>query len=70
MKPRRSEFERPDFVFTKGKTVIAYAEAKDIYVSLDEIENSEQMVRYYGYSNIILTNGLDFRFTETLCTLW
>lgn len=60
--PRRSEFGAPDFVFTKGKTVIAYAEAKDIYVSLDEIENSEQMVRYYGYSNIILTNGLDFRF--------
>lgn len=60
--PKRSEFGAPDFVFTKGKTVIAYAEAKDIHVSLDEIEKSEQMVRYYGYSNIILTNGLDFRF--------
>lgn len=60
--PKRSEFGAPDFVFTKGKTVIAYAEAKDIYVSLDEIEKSEQMTRYYGYSNIILTNGLDFRF--------
>lgn len=60
--PKRSEFGAPDFVFTKGKTVIAYAEAKDIYVSLDEIEKSEQMARYYGYSNIILTNGLDFRF--------
>lgn len=60
--PKRSEFGAPDFVFTKGKTVIAYAEAKDIYVSLDEIEKSEQMSRYYGYSNIILTNGLDFRF--------
>lgn len=60
--PKRSEFGAPDFVFTKGKTVIAYAEAKDIYVSLDEIEKSEQMTRYYGYSNIILTNCLDFRF--------
>lgn len=60
--PKRSEFGAPDFVFTKGRTVIAYAEAKDIYVSLDEIEKSEQMTRYYGYSNIILTNGLDFRF--------
>jgi type I restriction-modification system DNA methylase subunit len=60
--PKRSEFGAPDFVFTKGKTVVAYAEAKDINISLDEIEKSEQMVRYYGYSNIILTNGLDFRF--------
>lgn len=60
--PKRSEFGAPDFVFTKGKIVIAYAEAKDIYVSLDEIEKGEQMTRYYGYSNIILTNGLDFRF--------
>jgi len=60
--PKRSEFGAPDFVFTKGKTVIAYAEAKDIRESLDEIEKSEQMIRYYGYSNIILTNGLDFRF--------
>ncbi len=60
--PKRSEFGAPDFVFIKGKTVIAYAEAKDIYVSLDEIQKGEQMTRYYGYSNIILTNGLDFRF--------
>lgn len=60
--PKRSEYGAPDFVFLKGKIIIAYAEAKDIDVSLDEIEKSEQMNRYYGYSNIILTNGLDFRF--------
>lgn len=65
--PKRSEYGAPDFVFLKNtaskqKIVIAYAEAKDITVPLDEIEKSEQMDRYYGYSNIILTNGLDFRF--------
>lgn len=60
--PKRSEYGAPDFVFTKGKIVVAYAEAKDISVSLDEIEKSEQMERYYGYSNIILTNCLEFRF--------
>ncbi len=60
--PKRSEYGAPDFVFLKDKIVIAYAEAKDITVSLDEVEKSEQMDRYYGYSNIILTNGLDFRF--------
>ena len=60
--PKRSEHGAPDFIFLKQKMVIAYAEAKDIDVPLDEIEKSEQMTRYYGYSNIILTNGLDFRF--------
>jgi predicted helicase len=60
--PKRSDYGAPDFVFLKGKTVIAYAEAKDINVSLNDIEKSEQMNRYYGYTNIILTNGLDFRF--------
>ena len=60
--PKRSEHGAPDFIFLKEKLVVAYAEAKDIDVLLDDIEKSEQMVRYYGYSNIILTNGLDFRF--------
>lgn len=60
--PKRSEHGAPDFVFLKGKIVIAYAEAKDINISLDDMEKSEQMERYYGYSNIILTNGLEFRF--------
>ncbi len=60
--PKRSEYGAPDFVFINKKIVVCYAEAKDINVSLDEIEKSEQMVRYYGYSNIILTNCLEFRF--------
>ena len=61
--PKRSEYGAPDFVFLKGKTlVIAYAEAKDITVSLDETAKSEQLERYYGYSNLILTNYLEFRF--------
>jgi len=60
--PKRSEYGAPDFVFLKSKTIIAYAEAKDIDVNLAEIEKGEQMQRYYGYSNLILTNGLEFRF--------
>jgi predicted helicase len=60
--PRRSEYGAPDFVFLKGKITIAYAEAKDIGVSLDEIEKGEQMSRYYGYSDLILTDYLEFRF--------
>jgi len=45
--PKRSEHGAPDFVFLKGKIVIAYAEAKDITVSLDETAKSEQLERYY-----------------------
>jgi predicted helicase len=61
--PKRSEHGAPDFVFLKGKNVvIAYAEAKDITVPLDETAKSEQLERYYGYANLILTNCLEFRF--------
>ncbi len=60
--PKQSEYGAPDFVFIKDKLALAYAEAKDVKVSLDEIEKSEQVVRYFGYSNLILTNYLEFRF--------
>jgi predicted helicase len=63
--PKRSEFGAPDFVFLKGKLIIAYAEAKDVTVSLDETEKTDQMIRYYGYSNLILTNSLEFRFYKS-----
>jgi len=60
--PKRSEYGAPDFIFLKGKIAIAYCEAKDIGVSLNEVEKSEQLERYYGYSNLILTDYLEFRF--------
>lgn len=60
--PKRSEYGAPDFVFLKDKIPIAYAEAKDIGVSLDDVEKGEQLERYYGYSNLILTDYLEFRF--------
>ena len=60
--PKRSEYGAPDFLFMKGKVAAAYAEAKDIGVSLDETEKGEQLTRYFGYSNLILTDCLEFRF--------
>ncbi|MDD5055411.1 MAG: N-6 DNA methylase [Candidatus Peribacteraceae bacterium] len=59
--PKGSAHGRPDFIFLKGDIPIAYVEAKDITVNLDKIEKSEQMARYFGYANLILTNGLEFR---------
>jgi predicted helicase len=63
--PKRSEHGNPDFIFLKHSNqniILGYAEAKDISVDLDKIENNEQMHRYAGYDNLFLTNYLDFRF--------
>lgn len=56
------EGNKPDFVIRKFDIPILYIEAKDIGVSLDKIEKSEQMARYFGYANLVLTDYLEFRF--------
>ena len=60
--PSRSEHGNPDFVFLRGDITSGYTETKDVGVDLDKTEKSEQMERYLGYSNLILTDYLEFRF--------
>lgn len=60
--PSRSEHGNPDFVFLRGDVTSGYAETKDVCIDLDKTEKSEQMERYLGYSNLILTDYLEFRF--------
>ena len=60
--PSRSEHGNPDFIFLRGDITAGYTETKDIGVDLDKTEKSEQMQRYLGYSNLILTDYLEFRF--------
>jgi hypothetical protein len=63
--PKRSEYGAPDFIFLKKsnrKIIKGYAETKDIAVDLNKIEKTEQMQRYHAYSNLILTDYLEFRF--------
>ncbi len=60
--PKRSENGAPDFVFVKGEIIFGYAEAKDINVDIEKTAKGEQLKRYFGYSNLILTNYIDFRF--------
>ena len=60
--PSRSEHGNPDFVFLRGSITVGYAETKDIGVDLDKTEKSDQLERYLGYSNLILTDYLEFRF--------
>lgn len=60
--PSRSEHGNPDFVFLRGDITSGYTETKDVDVDLDKTEKSEQIERYLGYSNLILTDYLEFRF--------
>jgi len=64
---RAKQGNKPDFVVLKHDVPILYIEAKDIGVSLDKTEKSEQMARYYGYANLVLTDYVEFRFIETVC---
>ena len=63
--PKRSEYGAPDYIFIKKsnrKIIKGYAETKDIAVDLNKTEKTEQMQRYHAYSNLMLTDYLEFRF--------
>jgi len=63
--PKKIECGAPDFMVTKGQLTIGYIEAKDIGVSLEVIEKSEQLGRYrHSLPNLILTNFLEFRWYQ------
>jgi len=59
---KAEEGNKPDFVIIKNDIPILYIETKNIGTSLDKVEKSEQMRRYYGYTNLVLTDYLEFRF--------
>lgn len=63
--PKQSEHGAPDFIFQRLSSrdiILGYAEAKDVDVNLDKVEQSDQMKRYAGYQNLYLTDYLEFRF--------
>ena len=60
--PLSLDGSKPDFVIVKNQVPMLYIETKNIGVSLDKIEKTEQMSRYYGYANLVLTDYLEFRF--------
>lgn len=53
---------KPDFVVLKNDIPILYIEAKTVGISLDKIEKSKQLFRYFGYANLVLTDYIEFRF--------
>jgi len=60
--PKAKQGNKPDFIVINKDVPILYIEAKDIGVSLDKVEKSKQMARYFGYTNLVLTDYLEFRF--------
>lgn len=60
--PKRVECGAPDLVLQRSHVPLGYIETKDVPISLDDEEASEQMDRYRGsLGNLILTNYLEFR---------
>ncbi len=60
--PGKIEFGAPDFALIKGGFPVGYVETKRLGENLDDIVKGEQLKRYFGYANLILTNYLEFRF--------
>ena len=60
--PQRIKCGAPDYIITRGQIPLGYIEAKDVGVSLDNAEESEQLERYReSLGNLILTDYLEFR---------
>lgn len=59
---KANQGNRPDFIVRNHVIPILYIEVKDLVVDLDKVEKSEQMSRYFGYANLILTDYVEFRF--------
>jgi predicted helicase len=59
--PKRQACGAPDFIVSRKKLPIGYIETKDIGKSLKKAESTEQLGRYLGQPNLILTDYLEFR---------
>ncbi|MCK4277055.1 MAG: N-6 DNA methylase [Phycisphaerae bacterium] len=61
--PKREKCGAPDLIVTRKNAPIGYIECKDIGVSLDHAEKSDQLERYFpSLENLILTDYLEFRY--------
>lgn len=61
--PRAEKGNKPDyFIRKKGGVPLLYIEVKSPGTDLDKIERSEQATRYFGYTNLIISDYAEFRF--------
>jgi predicted helicase len=60
--PAHVQCGAPDLAIWRGDFIVGHIEAKDIGVSLDQAERSEQLQRYrQALENLILTDYIEFR---------
>ena len=59
--PKRQACGAPDFIVSRKQLPIGYIETKDIGISLDRALKTDQLGRYLGQPNLILTDYLEFR---------
>ena len=61
--PKRVRCGAPDFIVDSKGAPVGYIECKDIGVSLNEAEKTDQLRRYFdSLDNLILTDYLEFRY--------
>ena len=62
---KRLECGAPDVTLLRDSAPFAYVECKDIGISLDKTEKSDQLKRYFSLPNLILTDYLEFRWYQS-----
>ncbi len=60
--PKATSGNKPDFIIAKNGVPLLYIEVKKVGEDLDKIEKSNQASRYFGYTNLIISDYLEFRF--------
>lgn len=53
---------KPDYIILRDKVPLLYIEVKKVGEDLDKIEKSSQATRYFGYTNLIISDYTEFRF--------
>lgn len=56
------EGNKPDFIVLRDGVPLLYIEVKKVGEDLDKIEKSSQAARYFGYTNLIISDYAEFRF--------
>lgn len=60
--PKATAGNKPDFIIVRYGVPLLYIEVKKVGENLDKIEKSSQASRYFGYTNLIISDYLSFRF--------
>lgn len=60
--PKAEKGNKPDYIVLRDKVPLLYIEVKKVGEDLDKIEKSSQATRYFGYTNLIISDYCEFRF--------